>query len=121
MPTKINFDCPNCHQAIRSDTEKIVSEITCPTCAAKFIPIIPQSVKPACSKNSLHSQAFSCSILAAILLVVGIFACLANLVSAAGDGTPATWGYHLAGWSIGVAVGLQIIAQLLHIRAGLEK
>ena len=121
MSIKINFECPNCHQSLRSDPDKIVSEITCPTCATKFIPVIPQPLKPECRDN-LRIQARSCSFLAAVLLVAAVLVFFGKfLAGSSSDGVEPSWVNPLAGWCIILAVGVQIIAQLLHIRASLEK
>lgn len=124
------FHCPNCHEKIKADSAVAGREVTCPSCQFKFIPAIEETAEdmPAVSdsrggsavghseRSALHNRADTVGMAGTILLLISFFAIWAAISPeirlAAGI---------VAGGCFFFALFLFLIAQLLHIRAALEK
>jgi len=137
MSLFIKFECPSCGQSLEVAAEAAFVEIDCPTCGTKFIPQ-PAKSKPhpksaeeisaaarALYAQKLHVSGDTYAVLAFVLLLAGIFIGFGTFVAgiSAEDSTknsgPST-GYAVAGGCFSLALGVYIVAQLLHIRAALS-
>ena len=140
MNALIKFECPTCHQPMEAEPEFTL--INCPGCGAKFYPkpsarYSPQEVaaatalnrkqladlgtakrEPRLSRLSVREKGENFAVGAAIFLVLGGVSFLIGLIGLV-DGGSAGWLVAGAG-CVGIAFGLYLIAQLLHIRAALE-
>ena len=120
LPDEIHFDCPKCKRPLTGDKALLGEMIHCPDCNEPFIPT-PRKPAPPSRAEKIHYQADGFTAFAAVFFVIGLFIGVASLAQAISGEEGAGKLFIVAASLIGASLWFYLIAQIIHIRANLEK
>jgi DNA-directed RNA polymerase subunit RPC12/RpoP len=145
-PMEYKFTCPRCSQPIIADDVSLGQAISCPDCGQEFIPRPLPPQPSAADVNAeqlrklkiqeienqrekdvvaakLETKAGSYSRIAGVLLLIGIIALIFGFVFITQNGGvgAAVDCWSVSGASLGSALPIYLLAQVIHIRALLTR